>query len=379
MPIFDQGYQHWSGELSGHGWRWLAIARNGVRAGMKNWLIRIAMLMAWVPAVMLAAFLCMWGLMERKSAIIRMFFTIFNPGIISDPKHYRVDFWTLAYHYFLFSELYISMGIILLVGPSLISQDLRFNALPLYFSRPLRRFDYFVGKLSVIAAFLAMVIILPSVAAYILGLLFTLDITIIRDTFRLLLSVVAYGAIFSVSAGMLMLALSALSRSSRYVMLMWLAMWFISGATGIVLEGVEAEQRMHVYNRRIMAAEKIPDIPRSQMTPADFRRARLARRQAQDQAQMDYERQIMTIGDRDWRPLVSYTSNIERVERALLRTDAAWEDLSLLDPPQFRPEFLAGRVGPEYPWYWSAAVLAGLFGLSACILHFPIRSLDRLR
>ena len=27
-------------------------------------------------------------------------------------------------------------------------------------------------------------------------------------------------------------------------------------------------------------------------------------------------------------------------------------------------------MGPQYPWYWSAAVLAGLFGLSACILNF---------
>ena len=44
MPIFDQGYQHWSGELTGHGWRWLAITRHGVRIGMKNRLLRIALL-----------------------------------------------------------------------------------------------------------------------------------------------------------------------------------------------------------------------------------------------------------------------------------------------------------------------------------------------
>ena len=31
MPIFDQGYQHWSGTLSGHSWRWLTITRHGVR------------------------------------------------------------------------------------------------------------------------------------------------------------------------------------------------------------------------------------------------------------------------------------------------------------------------------------------------------------
>jgi hypothetical protein len=36
-------------------------------------------------------------------------------------------------------------------------------------------------------------------------------------------------------------------------------------------------------------------------------------------------------------------------------------------------------MNPEYPWYWSAGVLAVLFGLSVCILNFRIRSLDRLK
>ena len=40
MPIFDQGYQHWSGELSGHTWRWLAITRHGVRVALSNRWIR---------------------------------------------------------------------------------------------------------------------------------------------------------------------------------------------------------------------------------------------------------------------------------------------------------------------------------------------------
>ena len=35
MPIFDQGYQHWNGTLSGHAWRWLAITRQGVRSSSR--------------------------------------------------------------------------------------------------------------------------------------------------------------------------------------------------------------------------------------------------------------------------------------------------------------------------------------------------------
>jgi hypothetical protein len=34
---------------------------------------------------------------------------------------------------------------------------------------------------------------------------------------------------------------------------------------------------------------------------------------------------------------------------------------------------------PNPPWYWSAGVLAGLFGLSLCILTTRVKSLDRLR
>ena len=33
MPIIDQGYQHWSGELSGHAWRWLTIAGMACASG----------------------------------------------------------------------------------------------------------------------------------------------------------------------------------------------------------------------------------------------------------------------------------------------------------------------------------------------------------
>ena len=114
------------------------------------------------------------------------------------------------------------------MGPNLISQDLRYNALPLYFSRPLRRIDYFLGKLGVIVAFLGMVIIVPSLIAYVLGLLFSLDITILRDTFRCCWPASATDWSSSVSAGMLMLALSSLSRNSRYIALFWLAVWFVT-------------------------------------------------------------------------------------------------------------------------------------------------------
>src|SRR5207344_2658210 len=98
---------------------------------------------------------------------------LFGPQTVTDPTHYRVEVWTIYFHFFLQAELRFSLLVLLLVGPNLISADLRFNALPLYFSRPLRRFDYFLGKLGIVGAFLGMVMVAPALIAYVLGMLFS--------------------------------------------------------------------------------------------------------------------------------------------------------------------------------------------------------------
>jgi ABC-2 type transport system permease protein len=382
MPIFDQGYQHWTGKLSGHSWRWLTITRHGVRQGLKSRILRYVIFSAWVPALVLVVMLSLWGLLERKSTIASAFLELMNflfPGVGGDPKHYRADIWRLSYGYFLKTELYFSMILILIVGPSLISQDLRFNALPLYFSRSLRRIDYFLGKLGVIVTFLALVMIVPSIVAYILGLLFSLDLSIIPDTFGILLSSVAYGLIISVSAGLLVLALSALSRNSRYVALMWIGVWLVSGIVSTVLQSADSQQRRYEYFSKI----SVPRPERNDnmnMTHDQFQTRRRAWNQARQTAMVEYNLAELNYSKTDWRPLVSYHADLSRLGQELLGTNGSWQRLSVLLPSQrARDQMIATYMGPEFPWYWSALVLLGVFGLSACILNLSIKSLDRLK
>ena len=382
MPIFDQGYQHWSGQLSGHAWRWLAITRHGVRVGMRNRFVRYILFASWVPALALVVMLSLWGLLERGSSLTTTFMqylSAMEPALTADPRGYRVDIWRLSYSYFLHIELYSSMFMVLLIGPGLISQDLRFNTLPLYFSRPIRRIDYFVGKLGVIVVFLALVMIVPSVVGYIAGLFFSLDITIIRDTFAILLGAVAFGLLVSISAGALVLALSCLSRNSRYVALLWLGLWFVSGVVGTVLQAVDQQQRRWEYFHAETALASPPEMEPGQ-TPQQRRAAFEDWRRARRQANEEFRVAEMGVSATDWRPLVSYDSNLARMEQVLLGTDKTWQRLSQLAPDEFgRQRFLADHEGPQYPWYWSAGVLAGLLVISAGILKFSIKSLDRLK
>jgi ABC-2 type transport system permease protein len=365
MPIFDQGYQHWQGTLSGQAGRWLAITRRGVRTQLKNRWVRWVILAAWGPALLLSSFLIVWGLFEKQSSLLTPYLVFFQnlpEELKAGPRGYRTTFWTLAFRQFFDIQLFFSMILVLLVGPDLISQDLRFNAIPLYLSRPVRRFEYFLGKLGVIAVYLSIVTILPALLAIVLGFGFSLDPTVIRDTARIVFATLAYGAIVVVSAGTLMLAFSSLSRNSRYVGAMWLGLWLIGNlGSGVLTQIVRA----------------------------------------------------------DWCPLVSYTSNLHRIRDALFDAETSWNQVTDLfqagrqqlgsggfrgpfggrrgflprpprppaadtrasqDPTPSSRERSRSSLAPlTYPWIWSAGVLAGLGVLSAAILTTQVRSLDRLK
>jgi ABC-2 type transport system permease protein len=369
MPIFDQGYQHWQGRLSMQGWRWLPITLQGARTQLKNRWVRWVILAALGPALLLSAFLALWGLFEQQSSLLTpylMFFQGLPEALKSGPRGYRSAFWTLAFRQFFGMQLFFAMILVLLVGPDLISQDLRFNAIPLYLSRPVRRFEYFLGKLGVIALYLLVVAVVPVLVAYALGFGFSLDPTVFRDTARLLCASLAYGLIIVVSAGLLMLAFSSLSRNSRYVGAMWLGLWLVGDiASGVLVRTVRA----------------------------------------------------------DWCPLVSYTENLDRLRDALIGAEPAAQQVmdlfnagqeglnrSPLGGPFGRGGPLRGRgararaansrtetsvsTGAQpgaarqrrlafapavYPWQWSAAVLTALAAISCVILTTRVRTLDRLR
>src|SRR5262245_42803006 len=179
MPIFDQGYQHWHGPLAGHRGRWLAIARHGVRVQMKNRLLRFLLLIAWLPALGLVAFTALWGLVEQgNETVVGLVRNILPPEVLRDPAAFRSPVWTLAYSFFFKVQMFCIMLLVVIAGPGLISRDLRFNAMPLYFARPLTRLDYFLGKLGVIGVLVAAVAVVPAVLAYVIGVCFSRDLSV---------------------------------------------------------------------------------------------------------------------------------------------------------------------------------------------------------
>jgi ABC-2 type transport system permease protein len=426
MPIFDQGYQHWKGPLSGHAWRWLAIVRHGVRVQGKNLFLRLLLLLAWLPALALVAAVAVWGLVEQQSATVLSLARALLPAdILLDPHAYRTAVWTVLYSFFFKTEMFFIMLLVVVAGPGLISRDLRFNALPLYFSRPLTRLDYLLGKLGVIGVLVAAVAVGPAVFAYVVGVCFSLDFGVVKDTYPLLLASVIYGLVITLSVGTLILAMSCLSRRSLYVGIAWGGLWLISGSVGSILTAFHHETLRQELVKDEMArwVEKNPPPEGIQMhgpfpvfqprhgkhrpaedddAPAldrDAERWFQAWAQANQQAVAEAQPREAEARRADWRPLCSYVANLERIGDQLLDTDSAWvtfgkaaeRSRAALEGGPFgmrggnraRPPVnerrLADELVPQYPWIWSAGVLAGLLGLCTWILTRRIQSLDRLK
>ncbi len=395
MPIFDQGYQHWKGARSGHAWRWLAISRHGIRTQLRGRYVRLLLILAWMPALALVSALAVWGLFEQGNLGADWLPFLKAQGITDDPQAFRQAIWTLAYSFFFQTELYFIMLLVTLAGPNLISLDLRYNALPLYLSRPVTRLDYFLGKLGVIAGLVAAVAVLPAAAAYVLGVCFSLDLTVVRDTWRLLPAGIAYGLLITVSAGTLMLALSSLSRRSLYVGLAWVGLfligWVVAGALGGIHRATLAYGIMRNHNAFERAGAE-----------SSYQRRKQFQQQFTPEIRREIEQALAESAKTDWRPLFSYTANLDRLGAAILDTDAAWvrigrayegpraqlESFSAMtlgpgtnrsNPGPINERRLADSWVPQYPWTWSTAVLAGLLGISLCIVSTRVKSLDRLR
>jgi ABC-2 type transport system permease protein len=394
MPVYDQGYQHWKGHLSGHAWRWMAIARHGMRTQFRAWYVRILILAAWMPALLLVAVLALWGMIEQGVTGAERFVPFLTMlAKTSDLHGCRQAIWTISYSYFFWVELFFVLLIVTLCGPNLISRDLRFNALPLYFSRPMTRFDYFLGKLAVIAALVAAVAVMPAVLAYVLGVCFSLDLSVVRDTWRLLPAAIVYGLVIVVSAGTLMLAMSSMSRRSLYVGVAWLGVWLVS-------DGI-AYRLMDVHTGAVKRGASRSDVDTHSVDTARQRGHGRRVHRSFDEDDEGVQEALSKAAKTDWRPLFSYRLNLFRLGEAALDTDSAWVKIVRVmnssqsranmmfeasqgqwptESPQLLNErFLADQEAPQFPWIWSAAVLAGLFVLSSWVLSMRVKSLDRLR
>ena len=158
MPIFELGYRRWDGGYRPQAARWWAIARTGIKLAWRSKLLRRLIFLSWAPLLYFGPVFFAVGYVTDPSnseAAVRGWraFLASLVGqdltleLMADPESARGSVWAMIYaFYFSYSSAILVLLVTTLVGPPLISQDVRTRAFLIYFSKPISGVEYLLGQ-----------------------------------------------------------------------------------------------------------------------------------------------------------------------------------------------------------------------------------------
>src|SRR5439155_4257014 len=213
-PIHDQGYRRYGGGKAPHGQAWTVIAKAGIRTMLSKRAFLGLLLLAWFPFVLRAI------------------------QIYASANFSQVSF--LApnaemFHDFLEQQGFFVFVITVYVGAGLVANDRRANALQIYLSKPLTRTEYVFGKLTILMAFLLLVTWVPAMVRLVVQILFAGSFTFLRTNLYLFPAITLYSFVEVITIAAAMLALSSLSKSARFVGILYTGLFFFTTALWGVL------------------------------------------------------------------------------------------------------------------------------------------------
>jgi ABC-type transport system involved in multi-copper enzyme maturation permease subunit len=125
-----------------------------------------------------------------------------------------------TYRTFINYQGYIIMVVLALAGSVLIGNDLRHGSLPYYLSKPLSPWHYLLGKALAVAVFINLMTTVPAVLLYVeFAMLY--DYTYFWESLPLLLGILGYGLVLTVSLSLLLLASAMWLRTTVPLIMMW--------------------------------------------------------------------------------------------------------------------------------------------------------------
>lgn len=240
MPIHDLGYRAWHGRLVPQIGRFWVIAQTGIRLAWRNMWLRRLLLLSWLPVIHVGVLLFVYEqALAHEPAMVRggpadTIIPWLHEIPISESRH---QVWAcLLYVLFRYPQLFVMIFVVGQVAPALVAQDVRTKAFLLYFSRPLARFEYVLGKMTVVWFYLALISAVPGLLLYALGVLLSPDLSVVLLTWDLPLRVLAASAVLMLPTAALALALSSLTPETRHATFGWFALWALGWATYALLQ-----------------------------------------------------------------------------------------------------------------------------------------------
>jgi len=207
MPIYDLSYRQWSGVWTSHPYRWWVITRQGINILGRKRRFLVLMILSALP------FLVRCVMLYLSTVLGRIPLLTINAKFFED---------------FLSQQMFFVFIIAIYAGAGLIANDLKANALQIYFSKPITRRDYVMGKLGVLFFFLALPTLVPGMLLFFLAVLFKSDASFLEQNYWVPASVLGYSLLIIATYSVVMLAVSSLSKSGRFAGIVFAALFFFS-------------------------------------------------------------------------------------------------------------------------------------------------------
>jgi ABC-type transport system involved in multi-copper enzyme maturation permease subunit len=251
VPIHDQGYRRYQGTRAAIGRGWQVMARAGVMSIITKRQFMGLMLFAWAPFVVRAVQIYVSANFQQATFLA--------------PKGE-------TFREFLDQQGAFVFFVTIYVGAGLIANDRRANALQLYLSKPMTSAEYIAGKLAILFLFLVSVTFLPAMMLLLTQTIFAGSLTFVSNNLYLLPAITLFSLAQVLLASTTMLALSSMSKSSRFVAVMYAGLFFFTTALFNALRGITGTSSF-AWMSPTAALEQLGDVifrlqPRYQLSPA---------------------------------------------------------------------------------------------------------------
>jgi ABC-2 type transport system permease protein len=240
MPLHDVGYRAWDGVLEPR--RAAAvIAGTGIRLAWKSRWLRRVVLFAWTPALLFAGGFFAFEQAVEDGAIatgrsvarrldgfgmVGSLVATSLGGQLENPEAARRIVWSRLLLAFMRAPQAVLLAVVVgLVAPRLIAGDLRARAWLIYFTRPVSRGGYILGKFGVLAAIVVVITLLPAVMLWLVGVLVSPSLSVVAATWDLPLRTIGAAVAVTVPTVLLALAYSSMTAESRIATFAWFATW----------------------------------------------------------------------------------------------------------------------------------------------------------
>lgn len=153
MAVYEQSYRRYTGPLTAERWRFLTLPRHAYREVFQSKPFVIFLTLAGLVPLVYAAIIY-----ATHNLAVLATFNIDVKDVLAIDTGFFLNFLEV--------QSWIAFFVALVLGPGQISADLRNHALPLYFARPFSRFEYVLGKSSVLLILLSLLTWVPGLLLF---------------------------------------------------------------------------------------------------------------------------------------------------------------------------------------------------------------------